>query len=128
MNHGISSLLQHTYSLNHIALEIFFSCPLLPNVILCAAKIIVCVHAVQYISSAASLYFPYDFCLYSGMTAVVSYSLRYIPFILSLIISTVLYTVNKCVYRKQQKLSGRKVSRFDRICENVEKTFVILLP
>ena len=24
-------------------------------------------------------------------------------------------------YRKQQKLSGRKVSRFDRMCENVEK-------
>ena len=31
-------------------------------------------------------------------------------------------------YLKQQKLSGRKVSQFDRICENVEKTFVILLP
>ena len=31
-------------------------------------------------------------------------------------------------YRKQQKLSGKKVSWFDRICENVEKTFAILLP
>ena len=29
------------------------------------------------------------------------------------------------MYRKQQKLGKRKVSRFDSICENVEKTFVV---
>ena len=28
--------------------------------------------------------------------------------------------------RKQQKLIGRKVLRFDRICENVEKAFIII--
>ena len=32
------------------------------------------------------------------------------------------------IYHKQQKLSERKVSWFNRICENVEKTFMILLP
>ena len=32
------------------------------------------------------------------------------------------------LYRKHQKLSRRKVLRIDRICENVEKTFAILLP
>ncbi|XP_065908083.1 uncharacterized protein [Dysidea avara] len=37
---------------------------------------------LHYISSAASLYFPYDFCIYPGMTALVSYSLRYTPVLL----------------------------------------------
>ena len=32
------------------------------------------------------------------------------------------------IYHKQQKLSERNVSWFNRICENVEKTFKILLP
>ncbi|XP_065897652.1 uncharacterized protein [Dysidea avara] len=50
---------------------------------------------LRYISSAASLYFPYDFCLYSGMTALASYTFRYIPFVLTIIISTILYTANR---------------------------------
>ena len=33
----------------------------------------------HYVSSALALYFPYDFCLYKGMPALVSYLLRYIP-------------------------------------------------
>ena len=52
---------------------------------------------LRYISSAASLYFPYDFCLYSGMTALASYTFRYIPFVLTIIISTILYTANRYV-------------------------------
>ena len=55
---------------------------------------------LYYVSSAVSLYFPYDFCLYPGMTALVSYSLRYIPFVLGLIISVILYSANRwmCVH------------------------------
>ncbi|XP_065898155.1 uncharacterized protein [Dysidea avara] len=52
-------------------------------------------HYLHYISSAANLYFPYDFCLYPGMTALASYSFRYIPFLLTVIISVVLYTANR---------------------------------
>ena len=38
------------------------------------------VHGVlYYVSSALSLYFPYDFCLYAKMSAQVSYLLRYLP-------------------------------------------------
>ena len=52
------------------------------------------------------------------------------------IVPNVTYSKNLCFisesagqkYHKQLKLSGRKVLRFDRICENVEKTFMILLP
>ena len=34
---------------------------------------------LYYVSSALSLYFPYDFCLYKNMSAEVSYLLRYLP-------------------------------------------------
>ena len=38
------------------------------------------VHGVlYYVSSALSLYFPYDFCLYENMSAQVTYLLRYLP-------------------------------------------------
>ncbi|XP_065906418.1 uncharacterized protein [Dysidea avara] len=46
---------------------------------------------LYYISSAISLYFPYDFCLYSGMSAVVSYTIRYIPLLLTVVISAIVY-------------------------------------
>ena len=36
--------------------------------------------------------------------------------------------IGLAIYHKQQKLSERKVSWFNSICENVEKTFMILLP
>ncbi|XP_065904297.1 uncharacterized protein [Dysidea avara] len=50
---------------------------------------------LHYISSAISLYFPYDFCLYPGMTALVSYSIRYIPFVLGVTMSTFFYTIHR---------------------------------
>ncbi|XP_065907815.1 uncharacterized protein [Dysidea avara] len=50
---------------------------------------------LYYISSAISLYFPYDFCLYSEMSAVVSYTIRYIPLLLTVVISVILYTAAK---------------------------------
>ena len=52
---------------------------------------------LHYISSAISLYFPYDFCLYPGMTALVSYSIRYIPFVLGVTMSTFFYTIHRFV-------------------------------
>ena len=39
-----------------------------------------------YVSSALGFYFPYDFCLYSDMTAVVSYVLKFIPAILAIFV------------------------------------------
>ncbi|XP_065913374.1 uncharacterized protein [Dysidea avara] len=56
---------------------------------------------LHYISSTASLYFPYDFCLYPGMTALVSYSLRYIPVLLLCIIYVCIWIIS----RKYPKLS-----------------------
>ena len=42
-----------------------------------------------YFSSFVSLYFPYDFCLFPGMTALVSYAPKFIPPIIAVIIVTV---------------------------------------
>ncbi|XP_065908079.1 uncharacterized protein [Dysidea avara] len=50
---------------------------------------------LHYISSAASLYFPYDFCIYPGMTALVSYSLRYIPVLLFVIIYCCIWALSR---------------------------------
>ena len=38
----------------------------------------------MYVSSALSLYFSYDFCLYNGISTIDSYALRYIPVITAL--------------------------------------------
>ncbi|XP_065898161.1 uncharacterized protein [Dysidea avara] len=55
---------------------------------------------ISYIGSTISLYFPYDFCLYSGTTALASYSLRYIPFCLSLILSSGFFVYFYKIQRK----------------------------
>ena len=52
---------------------------------------------LHYISSATSLYFPYDFCLYPGMTALVSYSLRYIPLLLFSMMYFIAWIINRSV-------------------------------
>ncbi|XP_065905479.1 uncharacterized protein [Dysidea avara] len=49
---------------------------------------------LHYISSTISLYFPYDFCLYPGMTALVSYTIRYIPFVLTTVIAVIFHIIN----------------------------------
>ena len=38
-----------------------------------------------YLTSALELYFPYDFCLYPGMTALESFALKFIPPITAII-------------------------------------------
>ena len=42
-----------------------------------------------YISSALSLYYPWDFCMYEGMTALASHFFSYIPFIVAVIIVSI---------------------------------------
>lgn len=42
-----------------------------------------------YVSSALGIYFPYDFCLHSDMSASGIYALRYIPALLAVVISPV---------------------------------------
>lgn len=61
---------------------------------------LVCNSSTQlyYISSAVSLYFPYDFCLYNGMTTMESFSIRYIPFFVSIAIISILVIIRWLVY------------------------------
>ncbi|XP_065907172.1 uncharacterized protein [Dysidea avara] len=61
---------------------------------------------LHYISSAASLYFPYDFCIYPGMTALVSYSLRYIPVLLFSIICCCIQFLSRKYHKDYISCSG----------------------
>ena len=45
---------------------------------------------IGYISSALSLYFPWDFCLYTQMSALASNFYSYIPFIIAIIIVAII--------------------------------------
>ncbi|XP_065909021.1 uncharacterized protein [Dysidea avara] len=58
---------------------------------------------LHYISSAASLYFPYDFCIYPGMTSLVSYSLQYTPVLLFSTIFCCIWLLSS--YRKFYNIS-----------------------
>ena len=42
-----------------------------------------------YLGSLLGLYFPYDFCLYPNATAVEVYAIKYIPFMVALVVCTV---------------------------------------
>lgn len=42
-----------------------------------------------YVSSALGLYFPYDFCLYPGMTSLTAFGLKFIPSALAVIIAVI---------------------------------------
>ena len=42
-------------------------------------------HQLYYVSSALSFYFIYDFCLYSDMSPIVSYFIRYLPLLLAIV-------------------------------------------
>ena len=52
---------------------IAFNCPL-------------CLFQLHFISSALSFYFVYDFCLYSNMSPLVSYFIRYLPFLVAVLL------------------------------------------
>ena len=48
---------------------------------------------VYYVSSGLSFYFIYDFCLYHGMSALVSYLLGYIFLGVALIVCSVVLVI-----------------------------------
>lgn len=51
---------------------------------------------LAYVASALGLYFPYDFCLHSNMSAVAVYALRYIPVLLAAVLAPgILYIRSK---------------------------------
>ena len=45
-----------------------------------------------------SLYFPYDFCLYDGMTALESFAIRFVPFFVTISIISVLLITRRLVH------------------------------
>ena len=50
-------------------------------------------YQLYYISSALSFYFIYDFCLYSSMSPLVSYFIRYLPLFIVVITATVVLAI-----------------------------------
>ena len=48
---------------------------------------------LYYFNSVLSLYFPYDFCLFKEMDAVLSYGLRYIPIVITTSVCIILFIV-----------------------------------
>ena len=52
---------------------------------------------LYFLGSLLSFYFPYDFCLFQEMDAVLSYGLRYIPIITTGLVTVLLYSINKLV-------------------------------
>ena len=50
-----------------------------------------------YLGSLLGLYFPYDFCLYPNATAVEVYAIKYIPFIVALVVCTVFGVLTRLV-------------------------------
>ena len=53
-----------------------------------------------YISSALSFYFVYDFCLYNNMSPLVSYSIRYLPLSLAMIVLCAWFVLMRRFRRK----------------------------
>ena len=53
-------------------------------------------YQLYYISSALSFYFIYDFCLYSSMSPLVSYFIRYLPLFIIVITAMVVLTIRLC--------------------------------
>ena len=50
-----------------------------------------------YLGSLLGLYFPYDFCLYPNATAVEVYAIKYIPFMVALVVCTVFGVLTRYV-------------------------------
>ncbi|XP_065899095.1 uncharacterized protein [Dysidea avara] len=56
---------------------------------------------LYFLGSLLSFYFPYDFCLFHEMDAVLAYGLRYIPISTTGIVTVLLFSINKiCLIRK----------------------------
>jgi len=52
---------------------------------------------LYFLGSLLSFYFPYDFCLFHEMDAVLSYGLRYIPITTTGMVTLLLFSINKLV-------------------------------
>ena len=48
---------------------------------------------VYYVASATGLYFPYDFCLHSGLDAPGVYALRYLPLTVAVVVTIVVLLI-----------------------------------
>ena len=46
---------------------------------------------LHFVSSALGFYFVYDFCLYSNMSPLVSYFIRYVPAFVALLLSPAVF-------------------------------------
>ena len=57
----------------------------------------ICFLQMFYLGSLLGLYFPYDFCLYPNATAVEVYAIKYIPFIVALVICTIFGVLTRSV-------------------------------
>jgi len=51
---------------------------------------------LHFASSATGFYFVYDFCLYGNMSALVSYTIRYLPLLVALLLCPVVILL-RCV-------------------------------
>lgn len=49
--------------------------------------------AMFYLASTLGLYFPYDFCLHSNLSAVPAYALRYIPVVVTVVVAPIVLTI-----------------------------------
>ena len=86
-------------------------------------------HQLYYISSALSFYFIYDFCLYSNMSPLVSYFLRYLPLILLSITATVVlsirYIKDPCISQEQLlKVYNLQQALSEETCPLVARSLV----
>ena len=48
---------------------------------------------LYYISSALSFYFVYDFCLYSSLSPLISYFIRYLPLFIIVITASIVLSI-----------------------------------
>ena len=76
------------------------------NATLCKNFICVCIinSQVYYMSSGLSLYFIYDFCLYHGMSGLVSYLLRYLPLSVALVTCSTVLVIRYVIHIIDQRL------------------------
>ncbi len=54
---------------------------------------------LHYFSNALALYFPYDFCLYTAMSPLVSYSLKYLPLLAVIVSASIVVFIRHKTFR-----------------------------
>ena len=64
-----------------------------------------------YISSGLNLYYIYDFCLYSSMSAVVSYTIRFLPLLVALAACPLVFVIRYTVV-----LTDHSIAHSSNLC------------